>query len=142
MPETCRSWRSKLPCSVVLSCLVSLVNSRSSTSRSSSLANHLSLPMRSMSRLQNFVGIHVVGRQKRQRGQVAEEIPKPDSSDSDRHNDVGHSHDKRLGEIRLDDPKQVEVADQHQPDRQPYQPADIALEWTREQQRKRDDEAE
>ncbi len=98
--------------------------------------------MHFMCRLQNFVGIGVVSRQKRQRSQVAEEIPKPESADGDGHDYVGQGHGDSLREIRLDDPEQIEVAHQHEPDREPHQSANVTLEWTREQQRERDGEAE
>src|SRR5208282_5565797 len=110
MPETCRSWRSKLPCP--FSCLVwSLIFRWSSR-----------LWMRFMCRLQNLVGIGVVGRQKRQRSQVVEEIPKPESADGDGDDHIGQGQGDGLGEIGFDDPEQIKVTNQQQPDREPRQP--------------------
>ena len=49
---------------------------------------------------------------------------------------------KSLRKIRFDDPEQIEVAHQQQPDRKPHQLANVALEWAREQHRERNDEVE
>src|ERR1022692_1660184 len=116
MPDTCRSWRSKLPCPFVFSCLVSFLIYRYASR------------MRFMCRLQNFVGIRVIGRQQRQRSQVTEKIPKPETADGDGYNHLRQGHNESLGKIRFDDPEQIEIADQHQPDREPRQPANVALE--------------
>src|SRR5580704_2865627 len=114
MPLGCRSWRSKPPLPAAFSFLVS-----SLIIRRSRLVRPISLHMRFMCRLQNFVGVGVIGRQKRQRAQVAENIPTPDSSEGNGHNYVRQSQMDGRGKMRLDDPEQVEVANQQQPNRQP-----------------------
>src|ERR1017187_2722130 len=66
-----------------------LLGSRVLSSRCSSLVVYTSSVM---CRLQHFVGILVIGRQKWQRSQVAEKIAEPDSADGDGHDDVGNGN--------------------------------------------------
>src|SRR5579862_1783971 len=94
------------------------------------------------SRFNDFSRRRIVSRQQRQRRQIAEEIRQPQAADGDGHNDVRNRDIQRFREIRLNDPKQVQPAHQQQPDGQPHQLADVALQRPRKQQGKRHGEVE
>src|SRR5579859_1418819 len=84
----------------------------------------------------------IVGREERHGSEVAEEVPEPEAADGDGHDDVGDGDGESPGEIRFDDPEHIDVAHDHQPDREPYQLANVALEGAREKDHERNREME
>ena len=81
-----------------------------------------------MMRLQNFSRCWIVGRKQRQRAEVAEEVGQPEAADGNGHDHIGKSQFQGVRKIRLDDPEQVEITHQDEPDCEPDQFANVALE--------------
>src|SRR5712692_3763999 len=90
-----------------------------------------------MHRFKYLLGEYVIRGQKRHRIQVAEEVSQPQAAHRYGDNHVRPSHAQSSGKVRFDHPEKVEVAHQHQPNRQPDQPPHVTLEGARKQQDKR-----
>src|SRR6201987_4610916 len=92
--------------------------------------------------LQNLLRIHVVGGQERHQTEVVAEIREPKASHRERDQQIGPGDVEAGGKVRLNQPEQIDIAHADEPDCQPDQARDIALERSQEQQEKREEELE